>query len=280
MAVEQLKPGAEQTAGPTRSEQRFPSYSLADSVQVAKLIYDRGGGSASPEHLSTYLGYKGTNNGSYLARVGSARIFGLIGKNGTLFVPSPLAHRILSPVYPADAKQALVEAFFNIPLFKKIYEDFRGKELPPEFGMKNALRNTYGVVPGRVDVAYRALIDSAETAYFFETRMGARTHLILPAIQAPNPNPHNAPAAPAATPNTSGGNGGGNGTNVGEEKPTDRQPAQLGATLRANPNVAAQLTDVKAQYLATLIRLFEKKSEDGELDEKLMERIERLLGTP
>ena len=35
--------------------------------------------------------------------------------------------------------------------------------------------------------------------------------------------------------------------------------------------------DNVAQYVATLIKLFQAKTEKGELDEKLMERIERLL---
>src|SRR6185369_9991290 len=111
-------------------------------------------------------------------------------KNGNLFVPTPLAYRILSPVYPHEAKQALVEAFLNADLFKRVYEDFKGRELPPEFGLKNALRNQYGVVPARVDLAYRTLIDSADAAGFFATKAGARTHLILPTIHVtPTPPP-------------------------------------------------------------------------------------------
>lgn len=273
MAVEQLNPAAEQSAIRPRSEQRFPSYALADSVQVAKLIHESGGGAASPEHLSSYLGYKSTNNGAYLARVGAARAFGLVAKNGNLFVPAPLAHRILSPVYPHDAKQALVEAFLNVPLFKKIYEDFRGRELPPEFGMKNALRHQYGVVPGRLDVAYRMLMESAETACFFETRMGARTHLILPAIQQPA-------ASGQAVTNSQRENtprpGGGSGSSDG---PTDGASSESGAPhvhTTKLPTVAQQ-GDVRDQYISALIRIFEAKSANNELDEKLMERIERLI---
>ncbi|KQW38561.1 hypothetical protein ASC76_11190 [Rhizobacter sp. Root404] len=228
----------------------------------------KGGGAAAADNLAAYLGYKGTNNGAYLTKVGAARTFGLIAKNGNLFAPTPLAHRILSPVYPHEAKTALIEAFFNVELFKRIYEDFRGRELPPEFGMKNALRNQYGIVPARVDLAYRSLLESADTAGFFATKLGARTHLILPMIHA-TPAPPSASNDEPAMPMIGGGGGGGGGDDGG------MPPAASPVFKPAAANVA--LSDVKAKYVATLIKLFEAKSEKGELDEKLMERIERLL---
>ena len=58
------------------------------------------------------------------------------------------------------------------------------------------------------------------------------------------------------------GSGGGNGA---EQR--GRQSFNAGA-----------LDGVKAQYLSTLIKLFEDKAAKGEMDEKLMERIERLMG--
>jgi hypothetical protein len=267
MTVEKLKKGGEESKGRLHSETRFPGYSLADSVHVAKVIYERGGGSASPEHLASYLEYKSTSNGAYLSRVGAARVFGLIAKSGNLLVPTPLAHRILSPVYPEDAKKALVEAFLNVDLFKRVYEDFKGRELPPEFGLKNALRNQYGVVSGRVDTALRSLQESAETAGFFETRMGARTHLILPQIQSMSPRP----PAPSPEDGRQRDDGGGGGNDGGGGSGDPPPPA-------GQPPSSKTLNDVKAEYVSMLIKTLEGRSKDGEMDEKLMERIERLLG--
>jgi len=225
----------------------------------------KGGGQATPDQFAAHLGYKGTNNGAYLNKVAATVAFGLISKNGPVYQPTPLAHRILSPTYPRDAKAALVEAFLNVALFKRIYDDFKGKELPPEFGMKNALRLTYGVAANRVHEAYKSLMESADTAGFFETKSGARTHLIMPLIQ---PVPGAAVGTPAAEkPDLGGGGGGGGGDagggGAGEQQPQDRA-----------------LADVKAKYVATLIKLFEERAANGDLDEKLMERIERLIGAP
>lgn len=278
MAVEKLHPDKQATARP-RSELSSPAYNLADCLQVADLIHKRGGGTATAEHLSSYLGYKSTNNGSYLARMGAARAFGLVGKAGNYFVPTPLALQILTPVYQTDAKRALVDAFFNVPLFKRVYDDFKGKELPPEFGMKNALRQQYGVIPNRIGLAYRILMESAEQSGFFETRNGAKTHLILPAFPVgAATTTRTADDRSGAADNSGGGNsGGGDGTNdLGNASASTGAGHANGSSITAARS--PQLAEVKAQYLQTLIKLFEEKSADGELDEKLMERIERLLG--
>jgi len=256
MTVDQLAPKpANPLVRRTRSEASFPGYDLSDSVEVARAVHVKGQGVASAEHLASYLGYKGTNNGAYLTKVGAARAFGLVAKNGNLFVPTSLAQRILAPVYPNDALQALADAFLNVDLFKRIYEDFKGKELPQGLGMKNALRNIYGVLPARVDLALRTLLDSADTAGFFSTTAGTRSHLILPNFHAAPP------------------------LKIDQDKPGE--DGDKGGAPPPPPPPKPQVLDLaaaKAQYVSTLIRLFEAKSADGEVDDKLMERIERILG--
>lgn len=270
MAVEKLMPQPGAPAA-SRSELRFPSYNLDESIKVPKAVHAQGGGSCSLEHLATYLNYKGTNNGAFVSKVGAARMFGLLQKSGNLFAPTQLGHQLLSPVYPHEVKQGLVEAFFNVPLFKRIYDDFKGRELPPEAGLKNAMRSQYGILDSRIDLAYRVLIDSAETAGLFATRGGARTHLIIPQIAGGVSKAHVQPEEQAQT---SAFNGGSSTTMV-----LDVDPIMPG-----NPNRfmgvggSAAMADVKARYLSTLIEVFESKSAKGEMDEKLMERIERLLG--
>lgn len=258
MAVEQLSPQPAPSARQT-SEYRYPKYSLMDSLAVAKAIYSQGGGACDLEHLATYLGYKGTNNGAFASKVGASRMFQFVQKSGELFRPTQLAHRILSPVYAHDAKAALVEAFMNVELFKKIHDDFKGKELPPDSGLKNAMRMQYGVPVANVDVAYRNLIESADAAGFFAARNGAKTHLILPMIHTDGAKPDDS---------LPGGGGGGGGSGGAGNPPPPPPPPPPGVQ---------SMTDVKAQYLSTLIKLFESKSANGEVDEKLMERIERLL---
>lgn len=276
MAVDQLKTDNNASKSGPRPGTRFPTYDLATCVEVPRIIHTMGGGQLSPEQLAAHLGYKGTNNGSYLSKVASTRYFGLIDRSGPVFVPTTLAHQIHSPVYPQDAAKALVDAFLSVELFKKVYEEYRGRELPPEFGMLNALRNQFGVSADRVKDAYRTMMDSADTAGFFTTRAGARTHLIMPTV-GPAPVAYgggqtvNTPTAEELGFGGGGANGGGSGGSLLPVALPSQMPQAQG------PKPFA-VSDVKAKYLSALIELFEKKSQEGDVDEKLMERIERLLG--
>lgn len=67
-----------------RSRFRSVRYDLAASLEVARLA-DSAGGSIAPDLLAPALGYSGTNNGAYLSRVASARLFGVVtGRGGRL----------------------------------------------------------------------------------------------------------------------------------------------------------------------------------------------------
>ncbi len=247
-----------------RSEHKFPYYDLADSLIVAKSIHAKGGGAATLDELAAHLGYAGTNNGAFQARVGAARMFGVIEKTGNKYVLTQLAQSILMPVYDWMPKEGLVKAFLNVELFKRVYEEYQGKQLPPEFGFKNALKTIFKVHPNGIERAYRTLMLSAEAAGFFETRAGARTHLIIPTINK-GAIPPMSPISPnenLATPELGGGSGssGSGGDNSGS-------PGQVAPTLEI----------VKARYIQTLITTLEEKGKKGELDEALMTRIEKLL---
>ena len=243
-----------------RSSTKFPVYSLVESVAVADAVHKRGGGSADHDHLAVYLGYKGPKNGSYINRVSAARLFGLVAGEGTITL-TQRGQAVLMPQFPRDAEQALVDAFFSVPLYKAVFDHFKGQELPPEFGMKNAFRLTWGIVPGRLDQAYKAFIDSAETAGFFNTR-GTRTQLIIPVIGAASPGPDQ-PPAPQHGGNGTGGPGG-NGANGNSGS---------GHTPPAPP--ATSYDQMKLSYVQTLIDMMK---EGKEVDPAVSEKIERLLG--
>lgn len=270
--VSSIDPNPAQEEQRARSEVRFAARNLADSLAVAREIHAKGGGKATGDQLAAFLGYKSTTNGAYLSRVGAARTFGLITKSGDFFVLTPLSIQILSPTYPEQAKEGLITAFMNVELYRKVYEEFKGRELPPEFGMKNALRNIFKIVPARVDLAYRTLMDSAQDAGFFDTR-GSRTHLIMPMVKPlPATTPQVSAADDEASAEFGGGSDGGGGDGSDGGGNSGHQPQG-----KAERLLTRSMDAVKAQYIATLIKVFEEKSKDGELDEKLMERIEKLL---
>ncbi len=242
-----------------RSEFRFPVYDLADCVVAAKAIHEKGGGAATSDHLAAYLGYKSAANGAYINRVAAAKLFGLIEGPPGRIVITPLAQKILMPIQATDQREALVAAFMRVPLYTAVYNEYHGKELPPEFGLKNALRTMFGVTPRRIDQAYRALINSAETAGFFEVR-GSKTQLIMPSVLTTLPRRSLPEELDANGDERAGGGGGGDdGSRTPPVLPSAATPAQL-----------------KTEYVATLIRLL-GASTSGEDRSELMSKIDKLL---
>jgi len=235
---------------------RFPYYTLADSVAAAKAVHDRGGGLATRDQLAAFLDYSSTNNGAYLNRVAAAKLFGLIISEGSQFRFTPRAAAILMPSYPEDAQRALAEAFLDVPLFKAVYEECKGQQLPNEFGLKNLLRLKFSVGQSVVDTAVRTLMSSAEDAGFFATR-GSRTHLIMPAV-APAALPPERSTEDTDNSTEADVHGGGGGGNNYIPPPQSRE-------------------ELQNSYVATLIELLREKGKQGEVDAELMTRIEKLL---
>lgn len=164
-----------------RSGMNSPYFDLDASIKVAEIIHNKGGGAGTPDQLAAWLEYKSTRSGTYLTRVSAAnKHFGLIDTEGDRFIVTERAQKILAPVMPNDAVEAKADAFLAVPLFAKVYERFRGSQLPQEAGLKNLFENTFKVLPDRVPQAVRVFLSSAEQAGFFATT-GDRSRLVRPA---------------------------------------------------------------------------------------------------
>jgi hypothetical protein len=199
----------------------FPYYNLATSILVAKTMHERAGGECDRTQLAAMLGYKGIKNGSFLTRVTAAKMFGVIDQEGDRLRVTARGQAILSPVKDADASRARVEAFLAVPLFAKVYDEFKGQALPPEVGLRNLLENKYKIVKDRVAPTVNIMLDSAEEAGFFHTA-GSRSQMVMPLSSQANPNPpvHTGriPAAAVPVPEAVkvGANGGG-GSGAGDD---------------------------------------------------------------
>ncbi len=171
----------------TRSGFNAPYFDLAASVAVASAIYEKGGGICDDDQLAAWLGYKSVRSGTFLTRVSAAnKHFGLIQSDGERFSVTERAKKILAPVMPSDATNAKIEAFLNVPLFSKVYEQYRGSTLPPEVGLKNLFKTQYKLLPDRIAQAVRVFLNSAEQAGFFSTT-GDRTRMVRPSVtESPN----------------------------------------------------------------------------------------------
>ncbi|MGH9958193.1 MAG: hypothetical protein ACREBC_13850 [Pyrinomonadaceae bacterium] len=175
----------ERKSSPSEKQSRsgilFPYFDLDQSIKVAQVIHEQGGGRCKSEQLAPWLGYTSTNSGTYMMRIYSAKYFGLATPTKDVVSLSERAMAIIAPVMPDEALRARVEAFLDIPLFAQVYERFKGQPLPPQVGLKNLFEGTFHIPPDRVSQALRVFYNSAEQAGFFKLS-GDQSRLITPVI--------------------------------------------------------------------------------------------------
>lgn len=167
-----------------RSGLNAPYFDLDASIKVAEAIYSRGGGTASSDQLAAWLDYTTTRSGTFVTRISAAnKHFGLIEQIGDQFTLTERGRNILAPVMPEDAANARIDAFLGVQLFARVHEELKGKQLPPEAGLKNLFQHSYKILPDRVLPAVRVFLNSAEQAGFFSAT-GDRSRLIRPGNSA------------------------------------------------------------------------------------------------
>lgn len=200
-AIQRLKATAAGSAA--RSGLNAPYFDLDSSIKVAEVIYNRGGGQCSADQLAAWLDYSTTRSGTYLTRVSAAnKHFGVIEQNGDRFSITERGKTILAPVMPDDAVNAKVDAFMSVPLFAKVFENYRGSQLPPEVGLKNLFQNTFKILPDRVPQTVRVFMNSAEQAGFF-LATGDRSRLVRPSSASQSVSKQAAPKEESDTPASS-----------------------------------------------------------------------------
>jgi hypothetical protein len=158
---------------------RYPKYDLDQALDVARVISSRGtGATVSGPELAAMLDYSGTNNGAFLNRLSSARLFGFLDGQGDALRVTDLAERILHPDYPDTEIQARIEAFRSVPLYNAFLDAYRGRELPDANGIRNTLVSRYKVPDGEAGKVAGRLLRSAEEAGLFQ--VGGPTRMIIP----------------------------------------------------------------------------------------------------
>lgn len=165
----------------------FPYQDLDEGIEIAKAIHQLHGSQSQTDQIAAHIGQSLTSS-SFKMKIATAKIFGLVTtSSGGMVSLTSLGSKI------ADAQQekaARVEAFLTVPLYKAVYEQFKGTVLPPQNGLEAAI-GTLGVALKQRERARQVLQRSAQQAGFFQF---GTDRLIMPAIKA------SATAAPAVDP--------------------------------------------------------------------------------
>jgi hypothetical protein len=153
---------------------QFPYSDLSDAIAVAEGLRKGGGVPLSRDQLAAAMGLA-PGGGGFATKVATARIFGVLEGAGGKYQLTELGHEMVDPGRSADAK---VKAFLHVPLFKKAYDEFRGKLLPPRpVGLDAAFIN-FGVTPKNTRHARLAFEKSARIAGMYPA--GNEDRLVIP----------------------------------------------------------------------------------------------------
>ena len=228
----------------------FPYQTLGRSIEVAKLMHEKAGGSCTRSQIAALLGYSSVKNGAFLSRITSAKTFGLIEQEGEVLRTTTRARAIVSPVSDALAEQARVEAFMGVQLYERAYKEFDGRTLPTPVGLANLFHTQYGVVKDRAAPAVEVMLDSAEQAGLFKAA-GNRTRMVVPLPSAAPAVSPTIPPPPIANANQEPPrrDGGGNGGRGGGGEGPAIHPAFIGL-LSGLPEPGSRLTDKRRKALA------------------------------
>jgi hypothetical protein len=159
-----------------RSTIAFPYSGMSDAEQIADALHRRGD-SATVDEIAAELGQT-TSSGSFRTKMATARIFGAIDVRRGQATLTALGRRLVDP---DKQKQARVDAFLHVPLYKQIHDAFKGHQLPGNAGIENRMVQL-GVSPKQTEKARQALQKSADRAGFFES---GRDRLVKPALSGP-----------------------------------------------------------------------------------------------
>jgi hypothetical protein len=168
---------SEDSKGRQRSTIAFP-YSDFDSAEnVARAIYENvGHGTCSASsQLAAWMKVSAKSSG-FRTQLSSARLFGLV-ENGKseAYRLTDLGIRVLDP---SQSKSAKAEAFLCVPLFKALYEKYKGVVTPPTAALEAEIVSL-GVAEKQKSRARQNFESSAVQTGFRE--QGAN-RLVMPAV--------------------------------------------------------------------------------------------------
>jgi hypothetical protein len=171
----------------TQSTIGFPYRDLESAISVAKAILDAGGVGLTADQLAGVMGLQ-PGNGNFVVRLATARIFGLVANQGGKYELSTLGFEILDKDDKRQ-RQARANAFLTVPLYKKTFEEFRGKQLPPRpHGLEQAFVR-FGVSLKQKMPARQIFEKSATQAGFFNADPDRLVEPIIGGGAAPPPPP-------------------------------------------------------------------------------------------
>jgi len=127
-----------------------PYIGLSEGISAITDFYRQNGDKGSKIFLADILGNT-PKSSSFTKKISALKAYGLVQEtNGDISLTS-LALNIVAPTNQNETTQAKVEAFFSVPLFKRMHEKLKGGLLPKSDMLKNFLSKDFAILPKDAD---------------------------------------------------------------------------------------------------------------------------------
>lgn len=147
-----------------RSTIEFPYLDLANAIEVAQAVHEVAGGmSADTKQLAVKL-QMAPDGGAFRVRLMTAKTFRLVEYGRGDVELTELGMRVVDP---DTEKEARLESFMSVPLYKALFDKLNGQPLPPQPAVER-MAAQLGVAPKQTDRARQAFMRSAKAAGLFE----------------------------------------------------------------------------------------------------------------
>jgi hypothetical protein len=143
----------------------FPYMDMEAAISVARAMIDAGGVALTREQLAGVMKLS-IGSGNFVTKTATARMFGFIANVQGKYELTTLGFAVVDKDEKRQ-RMARAEAFLNVPLFKKTYDEFKARQLPPRpHGIEQAFVK-FGVAPKQKTNARLAFEKSARQAGYF-----------------------------------------------------------------------------------------------------------------
>ena len=164
---------------------QFPYLDLENAITVASAILRGGGVAVTRDQLAGTMGASPVS-GNFVTKIASARTFGLVKFENSKYELTDTGFNILDSD-EARQKSARRDAFLTVPLYRRAFDEFKGRQLPPRpHGLEQAFVK-FGVAQKQKTNARLAFDKSAMQAGFF---INGPDRLIEPIIGGVAPANH------------------------------------------------------------------------------------------
>lgn len=163
-------------ASKERSTIAFPYDDLDAATSIAEAIYEISGlGACEADQIAGKIDMSPKSSG-FRVRLASARTFGLTESDAGDYKLTELGQRIVDS---DKAPTARVDAFLAVPLYRRIFETYKGAQLPGNSALEKQVVD-FGVSSKQANRARQVFARSAQQAGFFE--LGGSNRLVKPAV--------------------------------------------------------------------------------------------------